>query len=133
MAHAIHLAFVCSTCAREDRAQVNPGPCTDCGAPMKLAQDGLAVIRYVEDPGHGWLIVTPAQLASYGITEAMISPFSYRSRDGGMIALEEDCDAGVFLDAFRRTHGEDPIFARDHQDPCPIRNWPGFGTKPSRW
>lgn len=133
MAQAIYLAFVCSTCAREDRAQVSPGACPDCGAPMKLAHNGLAVIRYVEDPGHGWLIVTPAQLASYGITEAMISPYSYRSRDRSTIALEEDCDAGIFIEAFRRTHGEDPIFMREHQDPCPIRSWPGFGKKRSSW
>lgn len=133
MAQAIHLAFVCPTCAREDREQVNPGPCEDCGAPMQLAQDGLAVIRYVQDSGHGWLIVTPAQLASYCITEAMISPYSYRSRDHSMIALEENCDAGVFIEAFRRAHGEDPHFTREHQDPTPIRNWPGFGQRRSSW
>ena len=129
MAQAIHLSFVCTTCAREDRAQVSPGPCDDCGAPMRMAREGLAVIRYVEDPGHGWLIVTPAQMASYGITEAQISPYSYRSPDGREIALEEDGDAGVFFTAFKRAHDAEPYFAREHQDPCPIRNWPGFGTK----
>ena len=129
MARAIHLAFVCPTCAREDRAQVNPGDCEDCGAPMRLAHDGLAVIRYVDDPGHGWLIVTPAQLASYGIKESDISPYSYRSPDGSQIALEEDRDAGVFIDAFRQAHGENPILTREHQNPCPIRAWPGYGRK----
>ena len=32
-----------------------------------------------------WLVVTPARLASYGISESMISPYSYRDRDGGQI------------------------------------------------
>lgn len=133
MAQAIYLAFTCMTCAREDRAQVNPGTCPDCGAPMRMAWDGMAVILYIEDPGHGWLLVTPAQLASYGIVENQISPFSYRSPDGGQIALEEDCDASLFIEAFRQTHGEAPHLKREHQSPCPIRAWPGYGSKPSRW
>lgn len=129
MAQAIYLAFVCPTCAREDRAQVNPGPCDDCGAPMQMAREDLALLRFVADPGHGWLLVTPSQLASYGISEHQISPYSYRSPDGETIALEEDCDAGVFLDAFKRTHDASPYIDEAFQDPCPIRAWPGFGTK----
>lgn len=96
---------------------------------MRMAQEGLAVIRYVEDPGHGWLIVTPQQLASYGLTEAQVSRYSYQSPDGSEIALEEDSDAGLFIAAFQRAHDEQPYFAREYQHPCPIRNWPRFGIK----
>ena len=133
MASAILLPFVCQTCEREDHRQVNPGTCPDCGAPMKLAQVEISTCHLVEDPGHGWVIVTPARLAAYGITEAMISPFSYRTRDGAQIALEEDCDAGVFIEAFKRVHGEYPHLTREHQDPCPIRAWTGYGKKLSSW
>ncbi len=97
MATAILLPFVCQTCSREDHRQVNPGACDDCGAPMKMAQVDVSICHLITDPGHGWLVVTPARLASYGISESMISPYSYQDRDGGKIALEEDCDAGVPL------------------------------------
>lgn len=87
MAPAILLPFVCRTCGREDHRQVNPGPCDDCGAPMKMAQVDVSTCHLIADPGHGWAIVTPARLASYGISESMISPYSYQDRDGGQIAV----------------------------------------------
>lgn len=133
MATAILLPFVCQTCGREDHRQVNPGACDDCGARMNMAQVEVSTCHLIEDPGHGWLVVTPARLASYGISESMISPYSYRDRDCGQIALEEDCDAGVFIEAFKRVHEEYPHFTREHQDPCPIRSWASYGKKPSNW
>jgi hypothetical protein len=87
------------------------------------------VFKFIDDPGHGWLLVTEDQLAEAGLGEADITPFSYRSR-AGVIALEEDCDAPRFLDAWAARHGA-PAFDEEHQDPCPIRGWPGFGTRPS--
>lgn len=133
MAAAILLPFVCQSCDREERWQVNPGPCPDCGAPMIMAQVELSTCHLIEDPGHGCVIVTPARLASYGISEAMLSPCSYLNSDGSQIALEEDCVAGLFIEAFEREHGEYPHFTREHQDPCPIRSWASFGKKPSSW
>ena len=52
---------------------------------------------FISDPSHGWLIVTPAELRTVGITEDDITPYSYRNVAGELIALEEDYDAHAFL------------------------------------
>lgn len=123
----IKLCFTC-VCGREDWAHVNPG-CDDCDGDMTMAKTPISTATFISDPGHGWLVVTMQRLLAYGITEAMISPYSYRSPDGTEVALEEDCDAAVFLDAFAATHGAPPFINEEHEDACAIRNWPGFGTK----
>lgn len=58
-----------------------------------------ATFRYIQDPGHGWLEVPRQLLAQLGI-EYDISAFSYV--DKGRAYLEEDADAGLFLEAFKR-------------------------------
>jgi hypothetical protein len=51
--------------------------------------------KFFSDPGHGWLEVPFALLKVIGIADKITS-YSYRSRDGSMAYLEEDCDYGVF-------------------------------------
>ncbi len=53
---------------------------------------------YIQDPGHGWLEVPRQLLHDFGI-EYDISSFSYVL--GKTAYLEEDCDMGVFIDAFK--------------------------------
>lgn len=55
------------------------------------------------DPGHGWLKVPAASIKEVGLKAADFSVYSYI--DQGHMFLEEDCDAGKFLDAFARVHG----------------------------
>jgi hypothetical protein len=50
---------------------------------------------YLQDPGHGWLIVSRADLAGAGMSPADFSPCSYVC--GDTLALEEDCDMPRFL------------------------------------
>ena len=52
------------------------------------------MLKFFEDPGHGWLEVPLAQVAALGITNK-ISGYSYRK--GTMAYLEEDCDATLFI------------------------------------
>lgn len=82
-----------------------------------------------EDPGHGWLMVTLAELHAVGLTESDISPYSYRKAN--TLALEEDLDAATFLDAFHVRHGL-PELSNVHNG-GEIRSWQSFGTRPSRW
>ena len=51
-------------------------------------------IAYFQDPGHGWLAVPLETLSDWGI-----KPSSYSFRDAENGYLEEDCDAGLFMQA----------------------------------
>ena len=78
------------------------------------------------DPGHAWLKVKIAELKKLGI-EGKITAFSYVRGDHAY--LEEDCDAGVFLDALRAS-GVAPAFKFHHTDNrSKIR---GYASFPSR-
>jgi hypothetical protein len=50
---------------------------------------------YLQDTGHGWLIVSRADLAAAGMSPADFSQCSYVC--GDTLALEEDCDMPRFL------------------------------------
>jgi hypothetical protein len=50
---------------------------------------------YLQDPGHGWLIVTRGDLAGAGMSPGEFSSCSYVR--GDTLALEEDCDMPRFL------------------------------------
>lgn len=57
---------------------------------------------YLEDPGHGYLIVTLEELEFFGLEEE-ISPFSFMS--SSFIYLEEDLDAVLFVNKFKNRYG----------------------------
>ena len=54
------------------------------------------------DSGHGWLEVTYEELIDLGITKR-ITNWSYR--DGEKVYLEEDIDAGTYIDAVKEQRG----------------------------
>jgi hypothetical protein len=59
---------------------------------------------FYTDPGHGWLAITPEQSIDAGVDPDRYSPCSYRLlpcpfAPSGLLLLEEDCDAGLFLRA----------------------------------
>ena len=54
--------------------------------------------RFFEDPGHGWLEVTRAELERLGLLDK-ISGYSYQSIDGLFVYLEEDSDLMKFAKA----------------------------------
>lgn len=49
---------------------------------------------WMSDPGHGWLVVMKEDVIASG---AKITPYSYEA--DGLVYLEEDCDAGSFIEA----------------------------------
>lgn len=53
---------------------------------------------FISDPGHAWLEVPRQLLHDFGI-EYDISSFSYVQ--GKTAYLEEDCDADIFIKAFK--------------------------------
>lgn len=79
---------------------------------------------FLADPGHAWLIVSPADICDLGLSEASFSTCSYQFGDN--IGLEEDCDATTFLNAYRAKHGDFPELLED-QGSC--RHWAPYGRK----
>lgn len=77
---------------------------------------------FISDPGHGWLILSPQWIGTVGLNLAAFSNCSYVSPDG-TLALEEDCDAPKFLDAYTRCFGKTASFKEIYEDPCPVRGW----------
>ena len=81
---------------------------------------------FYSDPGHSWLCVDYNELVELGIHDK-ISPCSYRQSGkivgNDLVYLEEDCDAGVYINAVNKK-GYTVKFVEKHtnQD-SPIRSY----------
>ena len=90
------------------------------------------------DPGHGWLKVPIRYLSVLGIVDK-VSRYSYCK--GGFAYLEEDCDAGLFLNTLQsRGIVEDlehlTMFGITHHyrhNDSPIRGYTRFIERPLWW
>jgi len=80
------------------------------------------VYIFHNDPGHGWLEVTRAELVRLGILN-QISEYSYQR--GDKIYLEEDCDATLFYET-KKALGEEITFNDQYKENTPIRNYQSF-------
>ena len=83
-------------------------------------------LTFYTDPGHGWLEVPRADLATLGIA-AKITPYSYAKH--GRAYLEEDLDASRYLEAARAA-GWRVTMREQYADPCPIRDFPRYQPQP---
>jgi len=79
----------------------------------------MAKYRFISDPGHAWLEVPRAELVALGILQK-VSQYSYQNK--GMVYLEEDCDAGLFIDAKKLTR-DDVVEVDWKEARTPIRNY----------
>jgi hypothetical protein len=87
------------------------------------------VFDFHADPGHGWLTVDMEQLKRLGIADK-ISAYSYVSRDRRLAYLEEDCDAGRFLEALKATGTAYQIKSHHSNSDSFIRRLPGYPAQP---
>lgn len=62
------------------------------GAPVPMT------LIYIQDPGHGWIETSMEHVKRLGLA-GEISQYSYISRDGKTVYLEEDCDASRYMTA----------------------------------
>ena len=76
------------------------------------------------DPGHGWLAVKRKELIKLDIIDS-ISEYSYQK--GDTVYLEEDCDAGLFLQA-KSDRGEEVDVRESYRYTTPIRNYLSFAV-----
>ena len=81
---------------------------------------------YYQDPGHGWIEVDTQLLNTLGIA-SKISGYSYIS--GTTVYLEEDCDAGTFLQAFEAKHGKKPELISRYSEDTFIRDLPSYDMR----
>jgi hypothetical protein len=76
-------------------------------------------LRYISDPGHGWLEVPRAMLTALDIQDR-ITPYSYLR--GALAYLEEDLDMSTFLQAARSV-GLELEIVEVYQEHTHIRNY----------
>ncbi len=82
-------------------------------------------LAFAEDPGHGWLLVTEEQMKEAGIHSGHFSQFSYYDPETRTFALEEDCDAALFLKALEKQGIDHTIREQIHSDGDSfVRSWP---------
>ena len=85
---------------------------------------------YYQDPGHGWVEVSLAILIDLGIA-SQVSHYSYVDDthtyiNDPLVYLEEDCDAGLFIEAFQKKHGSQPDLYSMYQENIFIRKLPRY-------
>jgi len=78
---------------------------------------------FVSDPAHGWVKVPVSLLRELGIA-GKITSYSYRK--GKNAYLEEDVDATLFVNAFKKRFGVNPKFNERVVDRTPIRSYPSY-------
>jgi len=79
--------------------------------------------KYFQDPGHGWIEVSIAELRRLNI-DGHISPYSYRN--GHFAYLEEDCDASAWSQAKRAAGEEFEIIELHTNNDSIIRTFKGY-------
>ena len=78
------------------------------------------------DSGHGWLEVPRADAVALGLADK-ISGYSYQG--GHSLYLEEDCDAGLYLDAAKAAGYTLQIVEKYTAGDSPIRHFDRFTNK----
>jgi hypothetical protein len=78
---------------------------------------------YIEDPGHGWLLVTFDELDFLGLADD-ISPYSFM-RDNGFVYLEEDRDAVMFVRKYEARYGNFE-YQTKHRHSAECRNYKSY-------
>ena len=79
-----------------------------------------------EDAAHGWLEVSYKDVTDLNIQNE-ISEWSYINRTTETIFLEEDCDATLFLNEFKKEYGYKPeLLEGKWYEESPIRKLPCF-------
>jgi len=80
-------------------------------------------LTFHQDPGHGWVEVPRVLVDSLGIA-SQVSAYSYQK--GGTCYLEEDCDAGLLVNALRAKNAEFKLVEAHTNFESFIRGLPRF-------
>ncbi len=83
---------------------------------------------FYSDSGHGWLKAPFIMLEVLDIKDK-ISSYSYISNDCKNVYLEEDCDATIFIEAYKQKYGTIDITEKYIDGNCFIRELPSYILK----
>jgi len=78
------------------------------------------------DPGHGWVAVPFKDIIELGIADK-ISGYSYVK--GKTAYLEEDCDAAVFINAYKAKFGKMFSFKESYKENTNIRYFDDYSAE----
>lgn len=80
--------------------------------------------KFYRDASHGWLAVKIDLIESLGIRQK-ITQYSYKK--GNTAYLEEDCDAPLFIEAYKKAFCSPVIeLSKSQPDRSPIRSYGRF-------
>jgi GTP cyclohydrolase II len=82
----------------------------------------VMTIKYYQDSSHGWIAVKRSVLAGLGLLD-QISAYSYQSKTGQTVYLEEDRDASLVLKQLQEKGMVYQIESIDAGDRSPIRSY----------
>ena len=82
--------------------------------------------KYYQDAGHGWVAVKRKLLEELDVA-IRISGFSYQSKSGSTVYLEEDCDLPYFHEAYAKRFGYYPTYIEKYVgNRAAIRSYPRY-------
>lgn len=70
-------------------------------------------LQWYSDPSHSWLKVSRRDVEKLGLSVGSFSVYSYQSKAGNTLYLEEDCDAPILLDALKASTEYLPTYRID--------------------
>lgn len=82
-------------------------------------------LKHYSDAGHGWLAVKRSVLVSLKLID-LVTNYSYVSKSGGTVYLEEDQDASTLIKVLKQLNIVYSIESVDHGDRSYIRNLKRF-------
>lgn len=88
-----------------------------------MPMDVNSSYAHYQDSGHGWLEVPTRELKAMGL-ESRITPYSYLNKDKAY--LEEDLDAGTFLDMRGLLQTPFSVLSKYLDGSCYIRDFPHY-------
>lgn len=85
-----------------------------------MSKQKMLTLKYYQDAGHGWIAVKSSLIARLGLS-TQISTHSYCK--GNTIYLEEDMDAGLLIEALKKSGLDFRLKIVYHDNRSPIRNY----------
>ncbi len=85
-----------------------------------MRMQDTTTLKFIEDPGHSWLVVPRSHLNGLGIARN-ISSYSYQNKN--TIYLEEDLDWSTYINARKEQGWSEVTYTREYHERWVGREW----------